>query len=199
MPSDKYHGTLLMTSALFQVMAWCRQAASHYLSPCWTCATSPYGTTTTGRLSSVRSSDIHLGAISQWIPEASITKISLHIICLKFHSNLPGANELIPYIVYRWTPFLPLNTRPRWTHGCLMMARWLQRSPNSMKERWWRHSLESPTWLMDEQRLSDNVSGLLLNWCLNKIVEAEMSQKLSWRDLFVQIELGVDIASLGIK
>ena len=31
------------------------------------------------------------------------------------------------------------------------------------------------------------------------IVEAEMSQKLSWRDLFVQIELGVDIASLGIK
>ena len=31
------------------------------------------------------------------------------------------------------------------------------------------------------------------------LVEAEMSQKLSWRDLFVQIELGVDIASLGIK
>ena len=31
------------------------------------------------------------------------------------------------------------------------------------------------------------------------IVEAEMSQKLSWRDLFVQIELGVDITSLGIK
>ena len=33
----------------------------------------------------------------------------------------------------------------------------------------------------------------------NIIVEAEMSQKLSWRDLFVQIELGVDIASLAIK
>ena len=32
-----------------------------------------------------------------------------------------------------------------------------------------------------------------------QVVEAEMSQKLSWRDLFVQIELGVDIASLGIK
>ena len=31
------------------------------------------------------------------------------------------------------------------------------------------------------------------------IVEAEMSQKLSWRDLFVQIELGVDMTSLGIK
>ena len=34
---------------------------------------------------------------------------------------------------------------------------------------------------------------------IDLIVEAEMSQKLSWRDLFVQIELGVDIASLGIK
>ena len=33
----------------------------------------------------------------------------------------------------------------------------------------------------------------------NHLVEAEMSQKLSWRDLFVQIELGMDIASLGIK
>ena len=30
-------------------------------------------------------------------------------------------------------------------------------------------------------------------------MEAEMSQKLSWRDWFVQIELWVDIASLGNK
>ena len=36
-----------------------------------------------------------------------------------------------------------------------------------------------------------------LNIC--HIVESEMSQKMSWRDLFVQIELGMDIASLGIK
>ena len=34
---------------------------------------------------------------------------------------------------------------------------------------------------------------------MGQLVEAEMSQKLSWRDLFVQIELGVDIGSLGIK
>ena len=31
------------------------------------------------------------------------------------------------------------------------------------------------------------------------LVEAEMSQKLSWRDLFAQIELGVDIATLGTR
>ena len=35
LPDDK--------SALVQVMAWCRQAASHYLSQCWLSPLSPYG------------------------------------------------------------------------------------------------------------------------------------------------------------
>ena len=30
-------------STLVQVMAWCRQATSHYLSQCWTRSLSPYG------------------------------------------------------------------------------------------------------------------------------------------------------------
>ena len=32
-------------STLVQVMAWCRQATSHYLSQCWPCSMSPYGVT----------------------------------------------------------------------------------------------------------------------------------------------------------
>ena len=32
-------------STLVQVMAWCQQATSHYLSPCWPGSTSPYGVT----------------------------------------------------------------------------------------------------------------------------------------------------------
>ena len=32
-------------STLVQVMAWCRQAASHYLSQCWPRFLSPYGVT----------------------------------------------------------------------------------------------------------------------------------------------------------
>ena len=32
-------------SALVQVMAWCRQATSHYLSQCWPRSLSPYGVT----------------------------------------------------------------------------------------------------------------------------------------------------------
>ena len=42
----------------------------------------------------MKSSDIHNRAISQEMPQPSITKICLKIVCLKFHSNFPGANEL---------------------------------------------------------------------------------------------------------
>ena len=44
--------------------------------------------------SSVKSSDIHITAISQEMPQQPIFKICLKIACLKFHSNFPGANEL---------------------------------------------------------------------------------------------------------
>ena len=44
--------------------------------------------------SSVRSCGFHGRAISQEMPQLSITKICLKITCLKFHSNFPGANEL---------------------------------------------------------------------------------------------------------
>ena len=59
-------------------------------------------------LSSVRSSDIHLRAVSQEIPQPLIVKTSLEITYLKFHSNLPGANELkdAPGIVQEWPAYL---------------------------------------------------------------------------------------------
>ena len=38
--------------------------------------------------------DIDIRAISQEMPQPSITKIRLKIKYLNFHSNLPGANEL---------------------------------------------------------------------------------------------------------
>ena len=44
--------------------------------------------------SSFKSSDIHIRAISQEMPQPSITKIRLKITCLKFYWNSPGANEL---------------------------------------------------------------------------------------------------------
>ena len=44
--------------------------------------------------SSVKSSDIHIRAISQEIPQPAITKIHLKITNLKFNSNFPGAKKL---------------------------------------------------------------------------------------------------------
>ena len=42
----------------------------------------------------LKSSDIHIRAISQEMPQPSITKIHLKITYLEFHSNFPRANEL---------------------------------------------------------------------------------------------------------
>ena len=42
----------------------------------------------------MKSSDIHIRAISLEMPQPSIIKICLKIINLNFHSNFPGANEL---------------------------------------------------------------------------------------------------------
>ena len=55
-------------------------------------------------LSSERSSNIHLRARSQKIPQPSITGIICKIKYLKFHSNFPGANELILH-VESWCSF----------------------------------------------------------------------------------------------
>ena len=38
-------GLLVSKSALVQVMAWCRQATSHYLNKCWPRPMTPYGVT----------------------------------------------------------------------------------------------------------------------------------------------------------
>ena len=65
---------------LAQVMACCLMAPSHYLTQCW--------------LIINKSSDHQLKAISQEIPQPSITKVSLKITYITIHANLPGANEL---------------------------------------------------------------------------------------------------------
>ena len=43
----------------------------------------------------MKSSDIDIRAISQEMPQPSITKLCFKIMCLKFRSNFPGDNELI--------------------------------------------------------------------------------------------------------
>ena len=70
-------------STLAQVMACCLAAPSHYLNQCWLM---------------IKSSDVHISAISQAMPQPSIIQIHLKITYIKFHSNFPGASEMI--IIY---------------------------------------------------------------------------------------------------
>ena len=53
--------------------------------------------------SSVKSSDNHLRAISQKLPQPSISKISLKITYVKFNSNLPGDNDYLSF-TFRYVP-----------------------------------------------------------------------------------------------
>ena len=73
----------------------CRQRSGSTLAPVMACCLmAPSHIWTNVDWSSTKSNDIHIRAISQEKPQPSITKICLKIICLKFHSNFPGVNEL---------------------------------------------------------------------------------------------------------
>ena len=50
-------------STLVQVMAWCRQATSHYLRQCWPRSLSPYGVTRPQWVKSLRLSDAYMHQI----------------------------------------------------------------------------------------------------------------------------------------
>ena len=52
----------------------------------------------------MKSTDVHIRAISQEMPQPSITKIPWKIAYLKFHSNFTGANELS-----HWPHLVSLN------------------------------------------------------------------------------------------
>ena len=76
-------------STLAQVIACCLMAPSHYLNQCWLIIISDV------QWQSPR-------AISQEIPQPSIKKMWLKVTYPKFHSTLPGANELYSCDISTW-------------------------------------------------------------------------------------------------
>ena len=73
-------------STLVQVMAWCLQATSHYLSQCWPSSMSPYASPGHNVLT-------HLGwnkmaAISQMTFPIAFSLMKMHEFRLKFHWSL---------------------------------------------------------------------------------------------------------------
>ena len=66
-------------------------------------------------LSSVRSSGIHLRAISREMPQPPFTTFSLKITYMKLNWNLPGANELM---------LLPFLRTHSWAHDLVCLFTW---------------------------------------------------------------------------
>ena len=95
-------------STLVQVMAWCRQATSHYLSQCWLRYMSPYGVT---RPQWVNSSPARQnGTISLTISSDAFSWMKSFVFLSKFHwglfPGLPTSKICFPYFVEKISIFL---------------------------------------------------------------------------------------------
>ena len=88
MPMDLTDGK----STLVQVMAWCRQATSHYLSQCWPRSLLPYGVL---RLLWVNSSPPSGAYMHQWIGWALVQIMA----CRLFSAIKPLSNPAMLVIV----------------------------------------------------------------------------------------------------
>ena len=60
-------------STLVQVMAWCRQATSHYLNQCWPSSMSPYGVTRPQWVNGILENTLHIQMKFQKLIMDSVT------------------------------------------------------------------------------------------------------------------------------
>ena len=83
---------------------------------------------------------MHITSISQEIPQPSITKICLKITYLKFHLNLPGANELnamMPHMSPRQWQY-----NPEQRYNKMSDDHAPQNNEPVKISSWWRHQME---------------------------------------------------------
>ena len=67
-------------STLVQVMAWCRQATSHYLSQCWPSSMSPYGVTRPQWVNNIN-------PINAWVTASPLPHITLTAYTHTLHNG----------------------------------------------------------------------------------------------------------------
>ena len=95
-------------STLVQVMAWCRQATSHYLSQCWPRSLSPYDVTRPQWVNSLRRWYIWcIRLCSSWLPHFLWWAITWLSQCQSSHPK-GYMGKIMDYIVY--APY-PVNKR----------------------------------------------------------------------------------------
>ena len=86
-------------STLVQLMAWCRQAASHYLSQCWPRPLSPYDVTRPQWVNSLSSLCVILHAILSNISNITLTWVNIGPVLFGHMASL-GYNVLKRMIEY---------------------------------------------------------------------------------------------------
>ena len=80
-------------STLVQVMAWCRQATSHYLSQCWPRSLSPYGVT-----------------LPQWINDLTLWNLMIiKVASFKIFVNIGSGNSLSPPLQWQAITLTSVN------------------------------------------------------------------------------------------
>ena len=99
-------------STVVQVMAWCHQAASHYLSQCWSRSVSPYGDTKPSELSKGLSTDDDKFSNFQNCSHLNYLNFTfLHPI--KLHSYFWGCQNTSAYLCVESLDSNPLCWGPR--------------------------------------------------------------------------------------
>ena len=84
-------------STLVQVMAWCRQATSHYLSQCWPSSLSPYGVARPQWVDSSRLSNAYVHQQTNFITKFSLKK---HVFVCKVSGVLFRHQCVKPEVCY---------------------------------------------------------------------------------------------------
>ena len=133
---------------LVQVMAWCHQASSHYLSQCWPRSMSSYGITRTQWVNLLRSASsmVQIIFVHSLVPNHYLTLVYLwlktldiflsnfilknaleKVLCKISQSFWTGANELIIFKYFRFQVCVP-SSMP------FLVSRYLpQRSTQSLQ------------------------------------------------------------------
>ena len=134
----------------------------------------------------MKSSGIHIRAISQEMPQPPVTTISLKITWLTFHSNFPGANELMHTVTNQKaaTSHYLNNDVPLYWHICVTRPQCI----NS----WWWHDMETLSALLapcDGNRPIDWWIPLTKGqWCW-ALMLALLIQPSCWRNSVVACDL----------
>ena len=110
-------------STLVQVMAWCRQATSHYLNQCWPSSMLPYGITRPQWVNSF------IVPWQTWKNSHKILKLTYHVLEVKCHVFASTSNVFL--INLHWVQYHGLES-----NLVQVMAWWHQATSHCLNHCW---------------------------------------------------------------